>query len=286
MRFHGLGTGRVRSALLLIGLLGALPDRPAWAQAGDAESGERLNYAFASELGSGVYNLSGHTIQIYRLPLFFPVRNVEEKSPGIRVDFPVCLGFFDLDSEDVEGTGEQEDVAMASFVPGVALEFVALPNWTLEPFVELGVARNFHDPGGAYVYAIGLGSLARFSPREFELLLGNRLLYLGEHTPGVEMDEDYAKLETGLELRHPLGLAVKGHGLDWGPYSMIDVYFQPTKVWIEDKPLDVGRQYEVGFTVGTKEPVVVWRFELPRIGLGYRFGDGVSAVRLVLGAAF
>jgi hypothetical protein len=283
---HRRGAESVRRTLLLAGLLSALSGRPAWTQANGSEEDAGLNYAFASQLGSGIYDLSGRTVQIYRIPFFFPVRNAEDRSPGIRVTLPVCLGFFNRDPEDVDQTDVQEDVATLSFVPGVALEIPVLRNWSLEPFAEVGVARDFRSSGGAYVYSLGLKSLVTLRARELELLVGNRLLYVGEHTPGVEVDEDFAMLETGFEVRQPLRYAVKGHGIDWGPYVMNYLYLEPTEVFLKEEPLEIGAQYELGITIGTQEPVPLWRFKVPRLGLGYRFGDGVSAVRLVLGAAF
>jgi len=276
----------VRSVLLFVGILIGLAAAPARTQEADAGNDERLNYAFASQLGSGIYDVSGRLVQIYRAPFALPVRDTEDREPGIRVDLPICLGLFDLDAEDVGATGMPEDVSAVSFVPGVALEFAVLRNWSLEPFVEAGVAWDLDGPGDAYVYALGVKSLATFRPRGVHLLLGTRLVYVGEHTPGAEYDEDFATLETGLELRSALARAVKGHRVNWGPYVMSYLYLEPTKVWLKEKPLEVGSQYEVGFTVGPEERVDLWRFEVPRLGFGYRFGDGVSAMRLVLGAAF
>jgi hypothetical protein len=276
----------MRTELLLVGLVGWFPGPPARAQVEGNDYGERLNYAFASQLGSGVYDVSGRLVQIYRVPVDIPVRDTEDRAPGIRVSLPVCLGLYDLDPQDVDQTGMPEDVSTVSFVPGVHLEYPVLRNWSLTPFVELGAAWDTHDSGDAYVYTVGVDSLATFQARGLEILLGNHLVYVGEHSPGSEYDEDFVTLETGCELRRPLARSVKGHGLNWGPYVMSYLYLEPTKVWLKEKPLEVGSQYEVGITFGPRERVDLWRFEAPRIGLGYRFGDGVSAMRLVLGAAF
>jgi hypothetical protein len=45
-------------------------------------------------------------------------------------------------------------------------------------------------------------------------------------------------------------------------------------------------QMEIGVTFGTIEPLRIWRIPLPRVGLGYRFGDELSVFRFVLGAPF
>ena len=44
--------------------------------------------------------------------------------------------------------------------------------------------------------------------------------------------------------------------------------------------------FELGVTFGATEPLRLWRIPLPRIGLGYRFGDSLSVYRLVFGTPF
>ena len=286
MRNFCVGMKAVRSAFLLVGLAIALLEQPARGQTGDSGSDERFNYAFATQLGSGIYDVSGRTVQIYRLPFSFNVREAEGRAPRIRVELPICFGFYDLDAEDVQQTDMQDNFATVSFVPGVAVGFSALPNWSLEPFLEFGIAEDFDGSGSAYVYALGVKSVATFNARRLVFLLGNRLVYTGAHTPGVEIDEDFAMLETGFEVRRPLQRTVKGHGIDWGPYVMNYLYLEPTEVLLKEAPLEIGGQYELGITLGTQAPVDLWCFEVPRLGIGYRFGDGVSALRVVLGAAF
>jgi hypothetical protein len=45
-------------------------------------------------------------------------------------------------------------------------------------------------------------------------------------------------------------------------------------------------QYEVGFTLGATEPLRVWGIKLPRVGFGYRFGEGLSVYRVVFGSPY
>jgi len=38
--------------------------------------------------------------------------------------------------------------------------------------------------------------------------------------------------------------------------------------------------------VGTREPVAVWFMKLDRIGVGYRRGDSIEGIRLILASVF
>jgi len=64
------------------------------------------------------------------------------------------------------------------------------------------------------------------------------------------------------------------------------LYLEPTELIVNDEPLEVGVQWELGLTLGTRTPVDLWRFKVPRLGIGYCFGDGVSPVRVLIGSAF
>lgn len=286
MRSEHLDAGGIRRAFTTLTLICAACGPPVAAQSVEPDDSGLLNYAFAHELGSGLYEMSGRTVQIYRLPFYAPVRNAETHWPGLRVTLPVCVGFFDLKASDVEESGRSDDFASASFVPGVALEFPVYPIWTLEPFVELGVAMDLREDRHAWVYTAGLKSVVEPPAGDFGLRVGNRLVYVGAHTPGSEYDEDFATLETGVELRRAVPLHVARHALDGGVYAMNYLYLEPTELIVNDEPLEVGVQWELGLTLGTRTPVDLWRFKVPRLGIGYRFGDGVSAVRIVIGSAF
>ena len=45
-------------------------------------------------------------------------------------------------------------------------------------------------------------------------------------------------------------------------------------------------QYEVGVTFGTRPSIKLWKIPLPRLGLSYRFGEDLSAIRLIFGSPF
>jgi hypothetical protein len=55
-----------------------------------------VNFAFATQLGSGIYSVSGRTLQIYRLPFDHTLRSTDEGRFGIELTLPVTLGFFDF----------------------------------------------------------------------------------------------------------------------------------------------------------------------------------------------
>jgi hypothetical protein len=60
-------------------------------------------------------------------------------------------------------------------------------------------------------------------------------------------------------------------------YYFDDLEFQR----LQQNPIEVDDQFEIGITFGTYEPIrIVW-WNLKRVGIAYRFGDGLKAIRLI-----
>jgi hypothetical protein len=51
-------------------------------------------------------------------------------------------------------------------------------------------------------------------------------------------------------------------------------------------PLELTNQFEFGVRVGSAVPAKLWILENPRIGVSYRFGDGLTGVRVNFGFPF
>jgi hypothetical protein len=277
-------TGAARAACLLVAL-------PALAQEVElrTEQTDLLNFAFASQVGSGVYAVDGRTVQIYRIPVDMRLRSVSDdpRRWGLKLTLPVTLGFYDFAPRDVVTSGLPEEVGTLSLVPGVQLEVPVGSSWELAPFAEAGVAQDFESGTSTAVYALGLESEYTFAWSAVDGRLGNRLLWAGITGGGALVADDYGELETGLELTHALWFAVAGHPADAGLFAASYLYFNPLEgLGGEADRFEMQDQWEIGITFGTRPPLAYKKLRAPRIGASYRFGDGISAARLVLGAAF
>src|SRR5512134_3864622 len=97
-----------------------------------------IDFGFATQLGSGVYTMSGRTLQVYRLPFGYEPDHADDARVRVRLTFPVTFGLLDFKPVDVIDTGLPESLDSLSFVPGVAVDVTLRPGWQLEPFVEAG----------------------------------------------------------------------------------------------------------------------------------------------------
>jgi len=279
--------GRRRRAATLLVLLALVACRGAPTCRAAEDSGALPNYAFAAYLGNGLYSVSGLKVQIYNLPLGVTLRHLEGRDCGIRLRLPVSLGFFDFKAVDILETGLPDGVETLSFVPGIELQFPVRGNWVLTPFLDAGAGKNSTGGQVTYIFGAGVRSQFVFHSGDFTFRLGNTLVYAGNRAPGADLGSDFGSLVTGIDARRPLGFNVGTHRADVSLYAANYLYSNLEFRRFRADPVDVVVQYEAGFTFGTSTPPGHWIFrQVPRVGLGYRFGDGLSVVRLVLGMPF
>jgi len=257
------------------------------AQAQSLLSGDEqnvVNFAFATQLGSGVYSVSGRTLQIYRLPFSYDLKSADDSGPGAVLTLPVTFGFYDFELQDVADGDIPTDVDALSFVPGLTLVFDVNPDWKLEPYVEAGVSRARDADANATVYSGGLVSLYEFGGQGLDWQLRNDLTYAGVDLHGAGGSDHFTRFQTVVTARRPFS---RGSQIDYLLYALNDYYVdQP------DGPVDSAArrgesmQYELGITFGSSETRRIWRIPLPRIGIGYRFGSDLEAWRVVFGTPY
>ena len=58
------------------------------------------NFAFASQLGAGIYSVEGRSVQIYGLPFAWELRPPTTERLGFNITLPLTLGFYSFRTED------------------------------------------------------------------------------------------------------------------------------------------------------------------------------------------
>jgi len=244
-----------------------------------------LNFAFAGRLGSGVYSISDRTVQIYRVPFRYAVYSEEEHSFGLQLTLQTTFGFYDFRTSDIPDTGLPDDVDTFGVQPGVELRFLPTPHWLLRPYVEAGYSDDRSGDANAWLYTTGVRSLLThdFEASRVRLSFGNDA-FLARADPGGGLPhDDYAMLQTSVEVRTPLGPTFRGQPVDAGLYLVQDLSFDAPHFPIEGGQAGAADQYEAGITIGTEPQARLWKVPLPRLGVGYRFSGDLSAWRFVIG---
>jgi len=244
------------------------------------------NFAFASEIGSGIYEISGSTITVYTFQPGYELRTAQPHGgrPGIRLIFPTTVGFFNFNTKDLLHLDLPSSIGAFSFEPGVELDYWLADGWDLYPYVKVGGTLASSAQVNAVIYGTGLRSDYRFDALGSFGLWRATLAYAAAHYHDVP-SESFTRLRDGLELRRNLNLTWYSRALEVAPYAILDVYFNaPSGASSGISPKTF--QYELGLMMGVTPRPVVLGVPLPRLGIGYREAGVLSGWRLVLGDPF
>lgn len=272
-------------------IAGALIATSTAALAGDEPS---LSFAFASQVGSGIFSVEGRVVQIYRIPVGFTVKPLnEDRTWGVAVTLPLTFGFYDYEAADVLDGEFPTHVGTASLLPGVEFNVRATKNWVLSPHVDFGAAKDFSGDSLVWVYDVGVRSVVSFPISTWDARAGQKLLWAGAAQTENPLTEWYAEANAGFEFRHELPGSSTRTRWDAGVFVVYNRYFKgdgPVPVAVTfaapSSTRAIDEQTEIGFSFGTR-PKLAWKqISLPKLGLSYFFGDGIHGVRLVFGEIF
>jgi hypothetical protein len=251
------------------------------------------NYAFASELGSGVYEINGSTVQVYQLEPRYRLRDTQYPGdrPGIRLISPVTVGFFDFQLQDLAHLDIPTHIGAVSVEPGVELDYWLGPQWHVYPFAKAGATFASSAAVNAYIWDVGVRSDYRFSVRDTTDLWRAELIHARVHyhstlEDGAALpDDSFTRLRNGVEFRRTFGASWHERRIELGAYGVSDIYLDAPhgpQSGISARTL----QFEFGVMLGLNPMYRLWGLPWPRLGIGYRDAGVLSGWRLVLGEPF
>ena len=310
-RRPGRWIGLALAAALVVGLA---PAAHAQAEQPGRQIDVAVNYVYAAQLGFGTYRVGGLNVNVYSLPLQYTLHDVL-LDWRLKVELPILYGDYsfrksvvveELDDARVKVFADQRTL---SAEPKLKLEIPVLEPWTVSLIGAWGFGSTFDSevhyrlPDGRkvrdrqaeqdvwyYTYQVGVSSLLQHRIDRLTLGLGNAFIYAGtanlERAPNAQA---YGALETGVEARHPLGFDVGS----WEPDAslfFIWYWFTPSLEFtrVEKRTLQVDNVYEVGLSVGADAatPFDIPVLGNPRLGVSYRVGNDLDAIRLNFGFPF
>jgi hypothetical protein len=244
------------------------------------------NFAFASEIGSGVYEISGSVITVYTFEPYYTLRSAEPHGgrPGIRLIFPFTVGFFNFQTKDLVHLELPSSIGALSFEPGVELNYWINDSWDLYPYVKAGGTLASSAEVNALIWGAGIRSDYRFDVFASAGLWRAQLAYAGAHFHDSP-NQSFTRLRNGVELRRSLNLTWRSRALELAPYAIADIYFEaPSGPASGISPRTF--QYELGLMCGFSPRWEIYGVPLPRLGIGWREAGILSGWRLVLGDPF
>lgn len=281
---HSLLRQLSRQAVCLAAvLMGLICIRPA-AAADDRAAAITVNHAFATELGTGIYDLGGREIFVLSLMPSRDLRAPRGPRPGVRLVLPVTAGSFDFRPDDPLGSGLPSRIDSFSVMPGVEFDFARPGDWTLTPWARAGASFG-EGLGDAWLYGAGLRLTGAWEKGDLGLARRHDISVVVVDYRALAPTDAFVRQRNALDLRRPTLPLGRRHRLLAGLYAILDIVPDPPEA-----PAGAGRptpvQLEVGFTFNTDPRVKVGPLRWPRLGLGYRAAGDLSGWRIVFGAPF
>ncbi len=268
--------------------LAALPGGSIAAAAQASSDTQFANYAFASELGSGIYESGGRTLQVYQFLPMYPLRKAEPRGgrPGINLLFPLTIGFYNYQPVDLAHGQLPSSVGAVSLEPGVELDYWMNDAWHLYPYVKAGGTFASSTEINAVIYGTGVRSDYRFAALDGRWLWRAELAYAAVHYHSDLPNDSFTRLRDGLEWRRNVPTwQFHGRALELGPYALVDIYANAP----QGPASGIGArtvQYETGLMFDVTPEWQIHGWSLPRLGIGYRAAGALSGWRLVIGDPF
>ncbi len=271
------------STLLFLLAMGAYAQAPGETREDEAV-GASINYVFATDLGTGVYDLGGRSLQIYRYTWRKELRETTDDQLGLRFVVPVTAGFFDFHPIDVISSGLATRVDSFSVVPGIQVDYLLPGDWHLVPYVRTGFSVASSSVDG-WLYGAGVRVERHADYRGWNGFKRSDLAYAGVKYRHDAPGDQFLRFRQGFDFTRGAGWRARGRELEVGLYAIFDLIADPPTAPVaggEDAPV----QFELGVTLASRPRVKIWKFDAPRLGLGYRVAGELSAWRVVIGAPF
>lgn len=242
-------------------------------------------YAFAAELGSGVYDFGGRTLQVYRLPISWHLRPATTERAGLRLRIPVTAGFLDFKTGDVLEGQLPSSIDMLSVAPGLEWELLPKEGWSVRPFIEAGLIFASGSQVDSINANVGIQADYTWDSRWGEMRWGSRANYIRVDYQGCGSTDEMARLRSGVDLPGAFSFSMGKRPADIGPFALVE--------WYMDRPGAPGAAatlpqfvIETGLMMRLRPMPSLWGISAPRLGLSYRFAGDFSGFRFVIGETF
>ena len=277
---------RWAAAVLLACGIAVLAARPALGQTKAPPETDPLNHAYAVYMGSGLYVSSERSVFVFRVAPRIKLRSAEKHPFGIGLRINSTFGFYDLDRNDLGNlTDVPEQLGTFALVPGVEFPIRLEDHWTLTPFIDAGIATDTEIHEETVVLGTGLRSRAELHDARHTYLLWNEFVYARNSSTDVSATDDYTLFRTEFEMRELLRYRLGERPFDLGVAAELHFFFDTVLVDIPlGDPVTIRYRWELGLTTGSTRP---WKplqkmITAPRLGVGYRSGEGDSSIRITI----
>jgi len=275
------------SFLLLASFGLVLLPSPSRAQdASDLDLGDEVVYPWimsSADGGFGSGSAGDQSSRVLTVPVSIWLRRLTDgRKLGLRLRVTGVIGYQDFDRLE---EFDVESIRLGGVFPGIEFLVPLSDRSMLRPFVDIGIGLTNTAIDELLLTTFGLRTEFVFPWRRWELGLEPRAQVGMSWADTDLVDDEYAMINAHMDARYPLGFTIGGQHPDVGGY-FTPGYF-PNGLNFTDEAggrESVRMQYEIGVTLGFREQAPkIWFVRVPRLGVGYRFGDGLTGLSIRIG---
>lgn len=259
---------------------------PGYAQ---EQSDENLvNWYYAHEFGTGAYRVGDTTVQIFRVPISYTLKPMQGKSMGVKFVMPFTFGYhnFEYKLNDIIDKIFEEEFATVTVTPGMELEIPFYFDTVMFPYFYAGYGDETSGGTSAWIYGSGVRLLSDHSWRKSKVALGGAFTFAGYRSSDGQ-DRATTSLRFGINKITPFNTKLFNRIPAWGVHFITFFYFNELDFESEDRQsIQIANEYEIALTLGTKNPMSFLGISFDRMGLAYRWGEELEAVKLVASFPF
>lgn len=254
--------------------------------AGQPEPGaSAFNWYYATAFGTGIYRVGSVDVVTLKLPFAHTLRPATPGQWGVKLLLPVTVGGADTNAgSGISGVPDR--LASVAVVPGVEFERQLGPDWTIKPYVNAGVGREFLDGSTAEILVAGVKSRYRLPLEGRDAYLGNALVYSRTWVDRGS-DENLGVFVAGLNAAAFDGpevgaraTQVWGHAIYYGYFNDLEFVLPGSEV------VALRNEFELAVSLTPRKAWDVLGFDLDVVGLGYRFSDDTKGITLFTSLPF
>jgi hypothetical protein len=253
----------------------------------DAEGVE--NYPYTHDIGFAGYDAGEQQVVNIKLPVSRLFRDPEEHPWGLRLRFPISFGVYGLTFDNIleDLDFDTDRIKTVTFVPAAEFLIPLSERWLLKPRQDLGVGKDFEGGDWVLILATEVKGLYTKPWKNLVFTFGSGVKYSFSDSSRGLYDDDFARLEVGFDTLIPFGLDVGKHRVDFSLYIIGRHYFRALVFdQVLEDPLVIEQEGEVGITFGSTPRPRFWKFNIPRLLIGYRFAENFRGLRIKLGLPF
>ncbi len=211
----------------------------------------------------------------------------EGPAKNLKLRFPVSLGFFNFQFDDLLEGVLPDSAGTVSIHPGIEYPFQPNEYWTLIPYVDVGWSRNIDYSNDVFIFSTGATAIRSFDPADRDLQWLSKLFYARYDAFDTDDSDQFAALQMALDRRFGRQRELFGQPFVPRLFAAYYWYFSPVDfIRPTREAATLSTSVEAGVSLELRKPLGILGFEIGRIGLAVRYGDNVAAWRLFAGRPF